>query len=464
MTSRRGVVLVTVLIATALAGMVAAGLLFRMRALASASAAVDGGEQARMAAMSGIRRAVALLKSYPREMSMWYDDPDLLRSQQLRDDGANVWYFTIYAPDPADPTSVRYGLIDEAGKLNLNIADKDSMLKLPVMTDELVDCLLDYRDEDQITGELGAEQEYYDRLPHPYLIKNGPLTTLEELLLVKGFDASVVYGEDANLNGLMEPNEDDGDETFPLDDGDGRLDTGLRGLATVVTYAPEMDSEGQPRVNVNGETADLIEAGLSGETIQFIEIYRGQGHVFRHPAELLEMRYRLTKDYTLEDGTLILEGDSIESYVGPEELPLVCDRLCKGGGGLKNVKRGLVNINTAPAEVLQCVKGIDSATARAIVQTRASLDDETKSTIAWLYTEGVLNADAFKAVAGNITARSYQFRVQCVGFGVPCGTFRVLEAIVDTASGQPRIIYLRDLTRLGMPIAMDTELLETEQQ
>jgi len=44
-----------------------------------------------------------------------------------------------------------------------------------------------------------------------------------------------------------------------------------------------------------------------------------------------------------------------------------------------------------------------------------------------------------------------------VGYGVTSGQFRVLEAIVDLAGGSPQIVYLRDLTRLGLPFALAGE-------
>jgi hypothetical protein len=47
-----------------------------------------------------------------------------------------------------------------------------------------------------------------------------------------------------------------------------------------------------------------------------------------------------------------------------------------------------------------------------------------------------------------------------VGFGVPCGQYRVLEAVVDLARRTPRLAYVRDVTRLGLPFALDPEQLE----
>jgi general secretion pathway protein K len=52
---------------------------------------------------------------------------------------------------------------------------------------EVVDALIDWLDsDDTVTGEEGAEEDYYKA--RGYHCKNGPLDSLDELLLVRGFD------------------------------------------------------------------------------------------------------------------------------------------------------------------------------------------------------------------------------------------------------------------------------------
>jgi len=470
---RRGTILPMVLVITALAAMVAASLLYRMHAEVRASGAGAQGEQAYLAAMSGIQHAVAILKAAPRDATVWYDNPELFESQLVYDDGVNRWYFTIYGPNPSDPESVRYGLIDEAGKINLNTADEEMLAKLPGMTPERVDCLLDCRDRDEETRPDGAEQDYYSMLPYPYVIRNGLLETVEELLLVKGFDAEAVYGEDYNLNGLLDRNEDDGRDTFPPDDGDGRLNPGLLATATVASYEFAVDNDGKPRININGGDEDLAALdgiGLPQQTVDFIRQYRKEGNQFKHPSELLGMRYQSKAAGEQRGGRRrrrreeVPGGGWIESGVGPAQLPVVMDRLTvtpsrksESGAVMTIATPGLVNVNTAAAPVLAAIPGIEPELARQIADARWQVDAEKKATIAWLRTENLVDDTRFKEIAPRLTARSYQFRIRCVGFGVPCGRFQVVEAILDTASGAPRVVYLRDLTRLGLPMALNVE-------
>ena len=458
----RGVVLVAVLVVAVLVAVIAAGLMFRVRAEAGASAATFRGEQAYNASMSGLARAVAVLRAAALQKAVdpkvWSDQPDLFQNQLVADDGAQQWYFTVYADDPSQPAGVvRYGLADEASKVNLNSADQATLLALPNMTSELVDCLMDYRDADSGTRPDGAEQDYYDRLPQPYVIANGPLSTLEELFLVKGFNARIIYGEDANLNGLLDPNENDGDDSFPPDDRDGHLDRGLRGVATVWSTEPNTDSEGRQRIDL--AAAAPTDLGLPDQTVEFIRLYLGEGGKFKDPSDLLEMRYQLKQD--AKEPSDLKARAWIESGVGAVELPVVMDRLTTRPPASPVV--GLVNVNTAPAEVLAAMPGMDAGLAQRIVEARRDLDAETRATIAWLYTQNLVDAAAFKAIAPYLTTRSLQFTVRCVGFGVPCGRYRVIEAVVDFSGAAPRIAYLRDISRLGLPFALDVNSMQRSQ-
>jgi general secretion pathway protein K len=58
--------------------------------------------------------------------------------------------------------------------------------------DELVDSLVDWLDDNAGEEANGAESQYYLGLEHPYQAKNGPLDTLDELAMVKGFDAETI--------------------------------------------------------------------------------------------------------------------------------------------------------------------------------------------------------------------------------------------------------------------------------
>ena len=72
------------------------------------------------------------------------------------------------------------------------------------------------------------------------------------------------------------------------------------------------------------------------------------------------------------------------------------------------------------------------------------------------YTTLFRSAGQFRQIEPLITARSFQFHVQVIGYALPSGRYRVLEAIVDLIGPEPRVLYLRDLTKLGAPYPFAT--------
>jgi general secretion pathway protein K len=90
---------------------------------------------------------------------------------------------------------------DESGKINVNMVGEDQLKALVAVVgipepdaDIIVDSILDWRDADNIPRQNGAEDDYYQSLQPPYVAKNGPLSTVEELLLVRGVTPDYYYG------------------------------------------------------------------------------------------------------------------------------------------------------------------------------------------------------------------------------------------------------------------------------
>ena len=438
-----GFVLVAVLVVILLASMVAMSLLFRVRAEQTATSAGAGGDQAAAAAMSGIQEAMRLAKDAVEDAD-WLDNPRAFRDRFVFDDGANRWYFSVYsAATDETSTEPRFGLTDEAGKLNINHAHQAELEKIPQFTKPLAEAVRDYIDIDSLERQDGAEQEYYSALAQPYQIRNGPLATLDELLLVRGFTPALLYGEDANMNFRLDANEDDGEERRPVDNKDGRLDLGLSRYLTTCTYEFDNDRDGAPRTNVNNPLVPLPGIELPPALTNFIGALRQAKGRVNHAADLLEATGKF-KDKA---------GKEVEvpSGVGANELPLVLDLFCATDDAQV---AGLINVNTASMNVLQTIPGIDAALAESIISGRRSIAADRRYTLAWLYQEKIVDAARFKVIAPHLTARGYQFSFRVVGYGIPSGRYCVLDVITDMAGLEPVILSLRDITRKGMPFAV----------
>ena len=169
----------------------------------------------------------------------------------LRDRGR----FAVISPnlDSGYYSGIRYGLEDESTKLNLNaVAERDAqegtgrdiLLTLPGMTEEIADAILDWIDADEDMREFGAESDHYSALTPGYAPKNGPLDSIDELLLVRDVTASLLYGVDANRNNHADAVEPDSQSLLDVDNTDGTLNSGWASYLTVHSYESNSSEEG----------------------------------------------------------------------------------------------------------------------------------------------------------------------------------------------------------------------------
>ncbi|MBM3847096.1 MAG: hypothetical protein FJ405_12535 [Verrucomicrobia bacterium] len=443
---RSGFVLLAVLVVILMGSMVALSLMFRLRADETASMAGSSSEQAWAAAMVGVREAIRVAqRTAPGELG-WQDDPKTFRDRWVSDDGTDRWYFSVYSPPlEGELQELRYGLTDEASKLNVNASHTADLTQIQNLTPALVASIRDFIDPDVSTRPDGAEQEYYDTLPVPYVVRNGPLNSIDELLLVRGFTPSLLYGEDRNMNLRLDANENDGVQSAPLDNADGRLSLGLRSVLTVHSYDNDLDSEGGLKTVINDSFSGFPSVELPAAVTNFITLLRTNRLRVNHAAELLQARAQIKDE---KGGTV-----DVDSGIGGDEIAVVLERFT---ATRTNRMEGLINANTAPSSVLATVPGIDPPLADAIVSGRKAISPERRTNLAWMFQEGVMTAEQFRAIVPHLCARSLQYHFYSVGFSVPSGRFRVLEVTIDLGSPSPSILYLRDITRMGPPFRFDS--------
>ncbi len=284
--ARRGVILPAILFMLLLLGLLGAMFAFRVNADHAATRAVALRLQTRLAAEAGVERVKLLLRDMRFDSTQWYNNPDelhriivwahdvdatILGTNEELDEGEMAFRFSIVADDPSDDEKyIRFGITDEAAKLNLNEATESQLLKLvtravgddeEIIPSEIVAAIIDWRDEDSVAlSEAGdTEGDYYEQLVPAYLVKNAPFETVEELLLVKGVTGQILFGEDYDRNGLLTDNEDDGDDSFPPDNEDGELNQGLYPYLTVHSYESNVSNTGRSRIYLFGEENTLRE-------------------------------------------------------------------------------------------------------------------------------------------------------------------------------------------------------------
>lgn len=444
MTKRRsGIALIIVLWLMAILTLLLYAFLADMQVEYSVGVSYGDGKKAEQLAWSAIDAACAALLNDTRPYQgfnndPWTNDPSNFFEVPLGD-GA----YTVFRPLYDDAATVLWTPDDEASKINLNTASKAILLKLPNMTEDIVDAIIEWRSTNGGGGSSSAGgNSYYNSLNPPYNSKHQPFETLEELLYVQGMTPELLFGEDFNLNGRLEPNENDSDNSWPPDNQDGLIDPGLWSLCTVWSVDRNVDAQGKARVNLNTATETQLEtAGLTVPEAQ--EVARQRTALpFLSVAQLLG-------------------GAGIPPILTPARFKAVVDHLTVVAG---TTVPGLVNINTAPQQVLLCLPGITQDLAVKLMDYRTTPGNDL-SNIGWLL--NVMDPAVLQPIANLITCRSYQYRIHAVGrVGTPYGAgagsstqvpgrpgaFRRMVAVFDKlATPNPRLVYWKDQTKLGMP-------------
>jgi hypothetical protein len=119
-------------------------------------------------------------------------------------------------------------------------------------------------------------------------------------------------------------------------------------------------------------------------------------------------------------------------------------------------RKGLINVNTAPGEVLMCLPNMDQETASQIISYRQSMGVGT-STVSGLDSKAWLaEAIGQKAVGMSelVTVHSYQYSADILAASADGRSFKRFRVVIDAsaANATPRIVYRRDLTDRGWPL------------
>lgn len=202
-----GFALVLTLIVTALLVALCAEFVSEVYVETSLARNFVDGQQASLLAASGVDGGIALVR--------------LTVTTQSYTTLADRWAKPLQLEDERGALSVT--IQEESAKLNLNkilppsgTLDPSSfyylsavnLVKKRGLSPDLVEALVDWLDGNDTPQPGGAESAHYATLKPPYVAKNAPLDTVEELGLVKGFTADLVaglrpfvtiFGDDPNL-------------------------------------------------------------------------------------------------------------------------------------------------------------------------------------------------------------------------------------------------------------------------
>ena len=433
------------------------------------TASTGGAAKAFFLARAGVEKAVAdLVESRDRVQSQADLREDDTRTYQNVELGEGS--YTLCAGMDEDGELV-YGIADEAAKINVNTATAEVLARVPGMDADLA-------------AEIAALKAREERLHD-----------LNDLLLSERIDLLTLYGEDQNGNGILDPNENDGDQSWPPDNADGWLDGGLAVYLTTWSATRNVTSDGSERINLNSASAKEIVKSVTGVTDQEAEsiVAHREKNKFASIADLLdvELVVKVTEQpkekadkqaktpekperkAPEQARTAKKPESSSEGGGAPSQQPNKPKKAesrdkkkpqttVKGTGQKafdmkkfrqiadqvttqnEDVINGVVNINTAPAEVLACLPGLDDALARRIAGWRQGHAAGFETAADLLDIEGV-SMDIFKQVCPLVSARSDVFSVRSFGVVGVGNMYCCVSAVIDRTGDTAKILYWREL-------------------
>jgi DNA uptake protein ComE-like DNA-binding protein len=460
--SRRGSVLIVVMWVSL--GLVALTLVFSHSMLMAYRSSDNevAGRQAEAALEGGAAYAEAILTNTGTPGV--FPDVTTYQSEAVPLGDATFWFIGRDNNNPATTTPI-FSLVDEASKLNLNTATESMLEALPGMTPDLAAAIIDWRTSATSTTTTTASAAgsfNYESLQPPYMDKNASFESVEELALVYGMDNFTLYGEDANLNGTLDPNEDDGEKSPPSDNANGTLEPGILEYVTVYTSEPTTKSDGTAKVDVStavgtapggapavagktGTAASTAAAGTTGDSTFPAAVDTLLTATFsQNDAQTFETNLKAAGTTPLKS---VLQF-YVNSKMTEDQFSQIADSIY-----VKGHTTGLVNVNTASATVLECLPGFDTTSAPQIVSAR--LNQATNSTSFTWIVPILGNANALLA-APYITGKSYQVSADVAAVGRNGRGYRRTRFVIDNSSGTPAIMYRRELSHLGWALGRDT--------
>lgn len=496
--------------------------------------------QAKAAVASGVEYLKDYLVMAPEDQAAvgghWDNAPyfkDVAVSSSPAGDGSDLRFSIVAVAQDSygEPTGWRFGLEDEGAKLNINtLATSDlfaveeeggqeedsldpatgepgeageptdatgeegelgeevvdprqfALMQLPNMTEQIADSILDWIDEDEDMRAAGAEADMYSMMLN-YSPSNGPIVSLDELLLVQGVTPELLYGADRNHNGIIDESEQN--DAASGGGAEGSMARGWSAYLTVSSKDVLPQSEDPEPVDVNGDDLEevyngLLEVGIDADLATYIIAYR-QGGAYTPPEipedapdnfELPEAQAVSGREPTFEggdnkvesvldiiasstEGTYATDDDKTEKVLvaSPFDdssnlagiLPDLNRLLAIGDGG----GEGRVNLNHCPSSVINGLPGIEFGTAQNILLSQNPTSGDANFLYpTWPLAQGSVTVEEMKALLPYVSGVGTVFRAQIIGYSDVPGVYARAEVVIDASGELPKVVSWRDLTHL----------------
>ncbi len=271
-------------------------------------------ERARMAAESGLERALAALESV--QMGLVRSDDEWAAFGR----GEETYLL--------DGGSFRVEIVDACSRIDVNTVDQAQLENLD-LTNEQIESLLDWREPELVPRPEGGKDEFYNNLAEPYNTKLRAFDSVDELLLVKGWDGPTLY-EPLGASQATGPVFGSGTEQLPLCE-----------MLTADAFCRNLAPDGEAKLNANTADANqMIQRGVPTQVAQAIVQRRTQQGTFSTMSQVLAV-----PGVNMSNAGTILD---VLTVTGDAEI------------------RGKINLNTATQAVLETIPDLGSDVALSI--------------------------------------------------------------------------------------------------
>lgn len=334
------------------------------------------------------------------------------------------------------------GPLDAHSRININLMTEEDLVTLDSMDEGVAAAIVAWHesaDAEDTSGLAATAAGAYESLRYPYKPRAQAFRSLKELELVTAVDPTLLRGEDANYNNILDPGEDDADVSLPQDNADAKLDQGWSRYITAVSEQGGYAASGVKRLDLRTASASDVASRLKVDTTQAQVIL---DHVAANGAMADFVRSDLASLATTQNqsGATRLDGGQAVQSLTNDQLKTLLDEATTGEEE-QSPRAGKINLNTVARQTLERLPQINPDIADILISERDSRSGGFTS-MADLLQLPSISRDVLAGLMDVLDIRSNVFVITSRGRDTATGIQVEIVATVDRSSIP---VIIRDL-------------------
>lgn len=436
-TKARGSILIIVIWAIAVLAVIVGGTQVVCYRMAAVGAKNLEQVQARWAARAGVEQVIAVL-SYNLENPNPSDALAIVRDLEdtaVGRTGTGTWEITHVMDG-----QLYLGPMDESSKLNINTVSMNEMTEMDLdgLSQDVIDAIIDWRDEDDEVSLMGAEEDFYRNRNLNYEPRNSDLKSVAEMELIAGVWPESLRGPDTRLINNFDTSD--------------TLEPGWGEYFTAYTNTRGLTEEGLPRFRLDdAEESEIAEYfGLTDDQASSVKSFATSGNDVKLESIIAQGIADAGSSSggrsTRRTGLSTQGSNASQDSENDALLTLAQHRMILDEGWigeLEDVKPGRINLNTASLKALETVFSFEPTLAEDVMTLRSSREGGITSILDLLET-GRISAEILGAVGHRLTTSGTVFAITSRGRSTNGDIETAMFVVVDRSSLPIQILEYRE--------------------